>query len=287
MPLPGLASAHITVLDIIDILIVTLVFYAILALARGTKADQILQGIVLVFLIGTLISNFLHLQLVGWLVRNSLPAVLIAIPVIFQPELRRLLGYVGRTSKVVSRPRAVIQTRSTHKAIDEICVAATRLSERRYGGLICLERSTGLQEYVATGVRIDGVVSAELLLTIFFPNSPLHDGAVIVHGDRVVAAGTMLPLSDAFSAHVDIGTRHRAALGLTEQTDAVAIVVSEETGIISLAENGRLVRNLHEDRLRRILLAMQESRRRAPTTEPRLPALGSVKGDRGRQRQEP
>jgi diadenylate cyclase len=284
MAFPGLASIHLTAIDIADILIVTLVFYAILALARGRRADQILQGIIVVFLIGTLISNFLHLRLVGWLIRNSLPAVLIAIPVIFQPELRRLLGSLGRTSNVVSRPRAVIFTRSTTGAIDEICRAAARLSERRYGGLICLERSTGLQEYIKSGVRIDGVVTAELLLTIFFPNSPLHDGAVIIHGDRVVAAGAMLPLSDAFSEHVAIGTRHRAGLGLTEQTDAVAIIVSEETGIISLAENGRLVRNLNEDRLRRILLAMQGTRRRGSATEPRLPALRI--GERSRQRQE-
>jgi diadenylate cyclase len=286
MPLPGLTAVHVTIFDIVDILIVTLVFYAILALARGTRADQILQGIIVVFLFGTLVSSFLHLRLVSWLIRNSLPAVLIAIPVIFQPELRRLLSYLGRTSKVVSRPRAVIPSRSTTKAIDEICRAATRLSERRYGGLICLERSTGLQDYVATGVRIDGMVTAELLLTIFFPNSPLHDGAVIVRGDRVVAASAMLPLSDAFSVYNDLGTRHRAALGLTEQTDAIAIVVSEETGIISLAENGRMVRNLHEDRLRRILLAMQESRRRPPVTEPRLPALKPLVSERSRQGQE-
>jgi diadenylate cyclase len=254
--------AHLTWVDMLDILIVTLIIYSILVLVRGTRADQILQGLAIVLLAGILISSVLHLTLLSWLLRNSIPAALIALPVIFQPELRRLLEYLGRSSKVMNLPRTSM-SRGTERTVDELVQAAVRLKERRQpGALICIERSTGLQDYAATGVRMDALVSAELLLTIFYPNSPLHDGAVIIRGDRVVAAAVLLPLSEALDAYADLGTRHRAALGLSEQTDAIVLIVSEETGTISLAENGRLIRNISEDRLRRMLLSMRTPRRR-------------------------
>jgi diadenylate cyclase len=248
--------------DALDILIVALIIYSILVLVRGTRADQILQGLAIVLLAGILISSVFQLTLLNWLLRYSIPAALIALPVIFQPELRRLLEYLGRSSKVVNLPRTSF-SRGTERTIDEICQAATRLKDRRQpGALICIERSTGLEDYATTGVRMDALVSAELLLTVFYPNSPLHDGAVIIRGDRLIAAAVLLPLSEAVSAYADIGTRHRAALGLTEQTDAIAIIVSEQTGTISLAEHGRLIRNVSEERLRRMLLATRTSRRR-------------------------
>ncbi len=251
---------RLTWVDALDILIVTLIIYSILVLVRGTRADQILQGLAIILIAGILISSVLQLKLLNWLLRYSIPAALIALPVIFQPELRRLLEYLGRSSKVMNRPRTSF-SRGTERTVDEICQAATRLKERRQpGALICIERSTGLEDYAATGVRMDALVSAELLLTIFYPNSPLHDGAVIIRGDRVIAAAVLLPLSEA--AYADLGTRHRAALGLTEQTDAVAIIISEQTGTISLAEHGRLIRNVSEDRLRRLLLALRSSGRR-------------------------
>lgn len=275
---------RLTWVDVFDILIVTLIIYTILVLVRGTRADQILQGLVIVLITGILISSVFQLKLLNWLLRYSIPAALIALPVIFQPELRRLLEYVGRSSKVMQMPRTSF-SRGTERTVDEICQAATRLKDRRTpGALICIERSTGLEDYAATGVRMDALVSAELLLTIFYPNSPLHDGAVIVRGDRLIAAAVLLPLSEAINAYADLGTRHRAALGLTEQTDAIAIIISEQTGTISLAEHGRLVRNVSEERLRRVLLALRSPRRRMrrATISGRIPlgATGSFARDK-------
>ncbi|HEY7347718.1 MAG TPA: diadenylate cyclase CdaA [Ktedonobacterales bacterium] len=270
---------RLTWVDALDILIVTLVIYSILVLVRGTRADQILQGLVIVLVAGILISSVFHLTLLNWLLRYSIPAALIALPVIFQPELRRLLEYLGRSSKVMNRPRTSF-SRGTERTVDEICQASTRLKDRRQpGALICIERSTGLEDYAATGVRMDALVSAELLLTIFYPNSPLHDGAVIIRGDRLIAAAVLLPLSDAMHAYADMGTRHRAALGLTEQTDAIAIIISEESGTISLAEHGRLIRNVSEDRLRRMLVSLRSPgrRMRRPATSGRIP-LGATGG---------
>ncbi len=266
---------RLTWVDALDILIVTLIIYSILVLVRGTRADQILQGLVIVLVAGILISSVFQLKLLNWLLRYSIPAALIALPVIFQPELRRLLEYLGRSSKVMNRPRTSF-SRGTERTVDEICQAAVRLKDRRQpGALICIERSTGLEDYAATGVRMDALVSAELLLTIFYPNAPLHDGAVIVRGDRLIAAAVLLPLSEG--AYEDMGTRHRAALGLTEQTDAIAIIISEQTGMISVAEHGRLIRNVSEDRLRRLLLALRSSgrRMRRPTASGRIP-LGTT-----------
>jgi diadenylate cyclase len=257
-----LLFGHLSWVDAFDILIVTLIFYSILMLVRGTRADQILQGLAIVLVAGMLISSVFHLTLLNWLLRYSIPVALIALPVIFQPELRRLLEYLGRSSKVMNLPRASF-SRGTERTVDEICQATSRLKDRRQpGALICIERNTGLEDYAASGVRMDALVSAELLLTVFYPNSPLHDGAVIIRGDRLIAAAVLLPLSDAQSAYADMGTRHRAALGLSEQTDALAIIISEETGMVSLAEHGRLIRNVSEERLRRLLLSLRSPGRR-------------------------
>lgn len=269
---------RLTWIDALDILIVTLIFYSILVLVRGTRADQILQGLAIVLVAGMLISSVFHLTLLNWLLRYSIPVALVALPVIFQPELRRLLEYLGRSSKVMNLPRASF-SRGTERTVDEICRAATRLKERRQpGALICIERSTGLEDYAASGVRMDALVSAELLMTIYYPNSPLHDGAVIIRGDRLIAAAVLLPLSDAQGAYGHMGTRHRAALGLSEQTDALTLIISEETGTVSVAEHGRLIRNVSEERLRRMLVALRapsRRMRRTSTVSGRIP-LGST-----------
>ena len=240
--------------SVLDILIVAIIYYWILASLQGTRAIQLLWGVVLLalFLVG--VSSVFQLTTLRWLVQNAIPALLIAIPVIFQPELRRVLERLGRTGGLVNRPLG-IPRQSLVRTVDEICEACTRLYERRMGSLIVLERGTGLQDYIDTGLPVDSLVSAPMLLTIFFPNNPLHDGAVIVRGDRLVAATCILPLSENPSGE-DLGTRHRAALGITEQTDAVSIVISEETGIISLATNGRLVRRLDGSRLKNTLLRL-------------------------------
>jgi diadenylate cyclase len=239
-------------LSVIDILLVALFFYWLLFLIQGTQAVQLLRGIIIIVLLSVLVTSIFQLAAFSWLIRNSIPALLVAIPVIFQPELRRALERLGRTGFPINRPprRAMIE-----RAITQICEACQQLSENRYGALIVLERETGLQEHIDTGVKVDALVTSELLLTIFFPNTALHDGAAIVREDRVVAAACILPLTEDFMTDRHLGLRHRAAIGITEQSDATAIAVSEETGTISIARNGRIIRHLDEKRLRKVLQA--------------------------------
>jgi diadenylate cyclase len=239
---------------IVDIAAVTLIIYGLLMLIQGTRADQILIGIAVLIGLYVLVK-FLNLEVLGWLLNLALPALLVAIPIIFQPELRRLLEQLGRTSTNI-RPLTVLGTNQSHSAtrtIDQICEATVRLSERRYGGLIAIERETGLNDIIARGEQLDAQVNASLLLNIFFTNSPLHDGAVIIRGDRIVAAHCLFPLSDEVSESEQFGTRHRAALGISEVSDAVALVISEESGTISVAIGGQITRNLDEAHLRVML----------------------------------
>jgi diadenylate cyclase len=248
---------RLNLLSVIDILLVTLVFYALFRLMQGTQAVQLLRGVIIVVLLTILITNVLQLAAFSWLIRNSLSALLVAIPVIFQPELRRALERVGRAGFLMNR-----QESPSDWVIEEISRACQRLAERRHGALIVLERETGLQEYIDTGTRMGGKVSANLLLTIFFPNTALHDGAVIIREDEIVAAGCVLPLAGDIMPDRQLGLRHRAALGVTEETDAVSIVVSEETGIISIAHNARMIRRLDVKRLQKILQAFYKPRPR-------------------------
>lgn len=246
-------SQALTQLDwrsLVDILVVAVIIYWLLTLIQGTTAVMVVRGIVTLLLVGTALGSLFNLTVLNWVLRNSIPALIVAIPILFQPELRRALEQLGRAGGFL--PHAPVLTNAAH-VVDVVAVAARRLSERRWGALIVLEGETALGEHAETGVVIDGALSVELLLNIFYPNSPLHDGAVIVRGDRVVAAGAVLPLSEAPAHSLHYGTRHRAALGITEQTDAVSIVVSEETGRISLANNGKLSTPLDEAKLRKVL----------------------------------
>jgi uncharacterized protein (TIGR00159 family) len=242
--------------DLLDILLVTAIAYWLLSLIQGTTAVALLRGIVLVIVVGSLMSNIFGLAVLGWLLRNSIPALLVAIPILFQPELRRLLEQIGRAGGL-TRPQA---TTASQRAIEVISETAGRLSERRWGALIVLERQTPLGEYADTGIRVDGTLSVEFLLNLFYPHSPLHDGAVIVRGDRVLAAGCVLPLAETIDTGHQFGTRHRAGIGITEKTDALSVIISEETGQISISNNGRLVRNLDEPKLRRVLPMLFRSR---------------------------
>jgi diadenylate cyclase len=237
---------------VLDILLVALLFYGLLYLIRGTQAIQLIRGAVILVLAIAVLARLLPFRAFGWLVDKGLPALLLAIPVIFQPELRRALERLGRTGTYLGTPRES----STADVIDEICLACIRLSERHHGALIVLERSTGLEEHIETGVRINSRVTVELLLTIFYPNTALHDGAVIVRRGRLVAAACVLPLAEGAVADLQMGLRHRASIGVTEDTDAVAVVVSEETGIMSVAHDGRIIRNLDGKRLRKHLQAL-------------------------------
>ncbi len=242
--------SRINALDVLDILLVTLIFYAILRLFKGTQAVQLVRGLLLVGVIIFVVTNLVHgLIAFRWLIRVSVPAILVALPVIFQPELRRALERLGRTAPLLGRGWHV---KEVNELIGMLVTATMRLSAHRFGAIIVLEGTTGLQEYMESGVLVDGLVSERLLLAIFYPNAALHDGAVIIRGNRIAAAACVLPLSPR-PLDPQLGTRHRAGLGVTEHGDALAIIVSEETGIISVARYGRLVRRLDDKRLRRVL----------------------------------
>jgi diadenylate cyclase len=243
--------SHIQLVDVVDMLLVAVVFYLLFFLAQGTQAVQLLRGMVMVILVAFLASQILPFAGFGWLIENALPAMLIAVPVIFQPELRRALERLGRTGSLLGRWQ---QEEAMTMLIDEVARAAHRLSSQRHGALIAFERETGLQEFVEAGVPINADVKAELLRTIFHPNTPLHDKAVVIRDRKIVAAGSLLPVTYS-PQYRGLGTRHRAAIGLTEESDALVVVVSEETGLISVAYNGRIVRRLDITRLKNVLLA--------------------------------
>ncbi|GAB4536221.1 MAG: diadenylate cyclase CdaA [Anaerolineae bacterium] len=240
--------------SVVDILLVSIIFYGLLTIIQGTQAVQLVRGLMIIVVITVLLTSVFQLTAFSWLIRNSLPALLVAIPVVFQPELRRLLERLGRSTGGFLYIRS--QQSVVREVIQTISQACARLSLARHGALIVLERETGLQDIIETGVSLNARVSQELLLTIFFPNTALHDGAVIIRQDHIVAAACVLPLSTANGGDRHLGTRHRAALGITEASDAIAVVVSEETGIISIAHNGRIIRRLDEKRLAKILTAL-------------------------------
>ena len=251
--------------DALDIALVSFLIYELLLLIRGTRAVQMaLSG---GFLIGLFfLSEWLQLETVNWLIRNLAAYVVVAIIVLFQSDIRRALAHFGRAPFFRYFERAT----STDETLEELVTAATTLSARRIGAIIVVERQIGLRNYIEGGIPLDATVTYDLMATIFQPGSPLHDGATIVQGDRVAAAACFLPLSVNPRVSRELGTRHRAAIGLTEENDAVAIVVSEETGIISLAIAGDLERGLTADALRIRLRALLGGRRgRLRRTTPR------------------
>ncbi|HRE47033.1 MAG TPA: diadenylate cyclase CdaA [Aggregatilineales bacterium] len=248
-----LLEAQFSLTAVLDILIVAAVFFGISLLLRSTQAVPLLRGIVILVILAGALTTIIPLTAFRWLIANLLPLVAIAVPVIFQPELRRMLERLGRAS---AWSRHTSEEAERHKVIDAICAAVGRLSERRHGALIVIERETNLQEYVNSGVGMDSAISPQLLLTVFYPKTELHDGAVIIRGDKVAAAASVLPLSSGRQlTDRKLGTRHRAALGISEIGDAICVVVSEETGQISVANGGRMIRRLDAERLRTILIA--------------------------------
>ncbi len=240
--------------SILDLLVVTLIVYWLLWVARGTRATQLIRGFAILLALAFLLGTSLQLTTLNWVLAQIWPALIVAVPVIFAPELRRALEQLGQTGAWLhfSPSDEAIQERT----VDELVRAAAQLARHRYGALVVLERETGLQNYVERGVPIDAYLTRQLLINIFYPNSPLHDGAVVIRDGRVSAASVVLPLTDNISATGQLGTRHRAAIGVTEVSDALAVVVSEETGQIAVAHNGRLIRNLDQDRLRRVLRSL-------------------------------
>lgn len=241
----------------LDILLVTLIIYAGFILIRGTRAVQVLRGFVVLALIIFLFSQFVELPAFNWLISNILPVLLFAIPVIFQPELRRVLEQIGRTGSLTR----IFRRNQENPIVLAVKDACLRLSQRRHGALIIFERDTGLQEYIDTGILMNAEVSPELLLTIFNKHTELHDGAVIMRGESLAAASCVMPLSTSSLSDRQMGLRHRAALGISEVSDAVAVVVSEETGQVSIAHNGRIIRRQDPSRLDDILHAFLQNPR--------------------------
>jgi diadenylate cyclase len=242
--------AHFDLRSFIDILVVAFLLYWLLVLLRGTTAISLLRALVAVYLLGLLASAAFQLTVVSWLLRNSLPALLVAMPILFQPELRRVLERIGRG---VGPWRAGAPGETLVSTIDAVSQAGRILAQRRVGALIVLERETGLQDYIEQGVKIDALLSPELLVGLFHTGSPFHDGAAVVRRGRIIASRCVMPLSDNVGEHMALGMRHRAALGISERTDAIAVAVSEERGTVTIAANGRLAILVDVDRLREVL----------------------------------
>jgi diadenylate cyclase len=238
--------------QIIDILLVTYVIYKLIMLIRGTKAVQLLKGITVIILVWFLSSAF-NLKTLEWLMDKAITYGLLAIIIIFQPELRRALEQLGR-GRFFSRA-GMPEEEEMEKSIAAITKSTSYMAKRRIGAIISIERETGLNEYVETGIPMNAKLTSELLTNIFVPNTPLHDGAVIVKFNQIFAAGCYLPLTESPFISKELGTRHRAAIGVSEVTDAVTVVVSEETGTISLTKNGEIYRNLDEESLKNLLNA--------------------------------
>lgn len=237
--------------DIIDMTIVAFVFYKLFMLIRETRAEQLIKGL-LILLIATKLSEWAKLYVINYLLRNTMTLGLIALLIVFQPELRRALEYLGR-SKLLSKSIVELADEELDRKIKEITDAVASLSRQKIGALIILEREIGINDVIETGTLIVGKISSSLLINIFIPNTPLHDGAVVIRGDKIMAAGCFLPLSENPNLSKELGTRHRAGIGITENSDAIAIMVSEETGAISIAREGKLSRFLDIDTLARII----------------------------------
>lgn len=235
--------------DIVDVVVMSYVFYRLILIIRGTRAEQLVKGLI-VLLLAMVISDQAGFDTIHWTLRQTMTVGLIAIPIVFQPELRRALEHLGR-GKIFKTP--YWGAHEFENMLDELTKAIPVLVKKRIGALMVMERSTGLKEWIDTGIPVEGIVTAELLVNIFFPRSPLHDGAVIIQGNQIVAAGCYLPLTEDPNLGKELGTRHRAGIGITEISDAVAVIVSEETGIISVAHDGVLTRYLDEKKLKAML----------------------------------
>ncbi len=272
--------------DVPDVFVVAMIIFAAGLLMRGTQAAPLLRGTIIVLLLIAFVASLFDWVAFRWLLNYAITAAIVAIPVIFQPELRRVLERIGRTSMNNLFSHAPNYTED-EQVIDAICQAASRLSERRHGALIVLERSDSLEEFIATGVPLDAHVSPQLFLTVFWPKTELHDGAVIIRKGRVASAASVLPLSSGRNlTDRKLGTRHRAGLGISEVSDGLCVIVSEETGRISVANRGRMIRRLDADRLRTILSAFYtSSRTQAETPWPWTPLITRARSEIARLRE--
>lgn len=248
---------NISIWSVMDILVVSFIFYKIYKLMQETRAEQLLKGLVLVLILLP-ISYILKLDMLNFIINKTLTIGVLSVVIIFQPEIRRALEHLGRSAfeDIHNMPSGENRV----EIVDEIVAAVENLAATKTGALIVIEQATGLGEVLGSGTIIDAKVSSALLENIFVVNTPLHDGATIIRKDRIHASGCVLPLTTNNSINKKLGTRHRAAMGLSENSDALIIVVSEETGVISLAVNGKLTRNYDKDKLKSILLKIMENR---------------------------
>ncbi|MCK4801376.1 MAG: diadenylate cyclase CdaA [Anaerolineales bacterium] len=261
-------------LSVVDILLVAVVVFFVLYLLKDTKALVLLRGVLFLIVVISLLSSLRVLPAFSWLITNTLPTLLLAIPVIFAPEIRRVLERLGRTGSVFAQDYFSTEM---DRIIQNVVQASRRIAERKYGGLIIFSRLDSLQAYIETGVRLQATVNPETLIQIFFPKTPLHDGAIIISGEKIAAAGCVLPLSSSGvleeSPERSMGLRHRAALGIAEESDAIAMVISEETGIVSLAYDGKIDKYVPLDELQGKLISFFQIEQSQKTLLSRLRTL--------------
>ncbi len=263
----------IRIADIIDILIVAFVIYKILVFIHETRAEQLVKGL-LILVLATFLSDKLKLYTLNWILVNTMTLGVIALIIVFQPELRRALEYIGR-SKFIRTQFVRIDKEKAKSITAQLVKAIDHFSTRKVGALLVLERETALSDIVETGTKIDAEISTELIGNIFYEGSPMHDGATIIRGDRILAAGCVLPLTQDKTLGRELGTRHRAGLGITENSDAVVLIVSEETGIISLAVDGKLTRFLDIKAVEKTILNFYLADAEEPTVK--VPFLDKIR----------
>lgn len=266
--------ATVTILDLIDIAVVAYFLYRIYLMLKNTRAATLVKGL-LVLVLFLIISKWMNLHVISWVLEKSMTVIMVALPVVFQPELRRALEQIGRGK--LFHKGSELDEQEMEEMLNSVANATVIMSRRKEGALMVFERDTGLEERIETGVAVDGLVSDSLLLNIFEKDTPLHDGAVIIRGKRIVAASCLLPLTENRNLSQELGTRHRAAIGISEQSDAMVLVVSEETGAVSIARNGELMRYLTADDVKDILRAYLLR----PTVNVKESLLEKIKNMRG------
>ncbi len=237
--------------DLIDILIVAAILYKIYVMLKDTRAITLVKG-VLVLLALTMVCSWFELHVISWLLQKAVTLLFVALPIVFQPELRRALEHLGQGTFFGTT--ALLNDEQARSVVNELTKAVKQLSATKTGALLVIERDMGLNDISATGIQIDGLITADFLLNVFIVNTPLHDGAAVIRGNRLIAAGCLLPLTENRRLSTELGTRHRAAIGISEQCDALVVVVSEETGTISVAENGHIMRHLDAETLKAVLM---------------------------------
>ncbi|BEU87327.1 diadenylate cyclase CdaA [Selenomonas sp. TAMA-11512] len=244
--LQGILST-ISILDLLDILIVAIILYKLYQMLQDTRAITLVKGILMLLML-SIATNWMGMHVIYWLLQQTVTLLFVALPIVFQPELRRTLEHIGQGS--FFGRSVLLDVDQARLLINELDRAVMLLSSKKIGALIVIERNMKLDDVSATGIRIEGLITADFLMNVFIPNTPLHDGAAVIRGNRLIAAGCILPLTDNRMLSTELGTRHRAAIGLSEQCDALIIVVSEETGTVSIAENGKIIRYLNSERLK-------------------------------------